>query len=333
MNVMDLTSSAWAPNLVRALCKTLPRQRAYEMGDHLASSIARQRQLPMVQASRRNLAMVLGYPLDHPNLNRGIEKLFRNLMRGYIDLFRAIEHGPSGISAACEFSPPLLEAVKSPREEKRGLVLVGAHACSFDLVLLALKGHFPDIQALTKGDPGGNSQVMNELRKKFGIRVTPICVSALREAVQRLRSGGVVVMAADVPVEHGATMTFFQQGSLLPTGHARLALKADAEMIVGFSKMVSDGRYRAEGMLAHCPTPSGDRERDAIHWAQRALTLLERFIRERPYEWFMPEQLWPSRSPELGVSKKLFTIPSPRINNPNETLVKNCGDQNLKKLR
>jgi len=310
MNVMDLMSSAWVPNLVRVLCKTLPRQRAYEMGDYLASIMAHQRQLPMLRVLRGNLAVVLGYPVDHPSLNQGLEKLFQNLVRGYIDLFRAIEHGPDGVSTACEFAPPLLETVKTCLEEKRGLVMVGAHACSFDLLLLALKGHFSEIQALTKADPGGNSQVMNELRERFGIRVTPISMSGLREAVQRLQSGGVVVMAADVPVEQGAAMTFFQQESHLPTGHARLALKTDARMIVGFSKRVSDGRYRAEGMLAHRPAPSGDRERDAIRWAQHTLSLLERFIRERPYEWFMPIPLWstPIRKRDLFGTPKMSNV-------------------------
>jgi hypothetical protein len=103
-------------------------------------------------------------------------------------------------------------------------------------------------------------------------------------------------------------------------------------MIVGISQRVSNGLYRARGVQAHQPIPSGDRDRDVIRWAQHSLFLLERFIRERPHEWFMPEQLWLSQHTEPEVGTKLFTTPSPKIINTNEILIKNCDDPKPRKL-
>jgi KDO2-lipid IV(A) lauroyltransferase len=156
---------------------------------------------------------------------------------------------------------------------------------------------------LTKSDPEGSSLVINEIRESFGICVTPISVQALREAVHRLKSGGVVVIAADVPVDRGAEMIFFRRKTLLPIGHARLAVKTGARMIVGTSQRLSDGLYRAIGLQAHQPTPSGDQDRDVIRWAQNVLFALERFIRDRPYEWFMPTPLWPEPQ-SMALSQK-----------------------------
>jgi lauroyl/myristoyl acyltransferase len=176
---------------------------------------------------------------------------------------------------------------------------------------------------LTKRDPKGSSMVMNEIRETFGIRVTPISTHSLREAVLRLKSGGVVVIAADVPVETGAEMTFFRRKTRLPTGHARLAAKTGAKMIVGTSQRISNGSYRAIGVQAHRPTPSGDRDHDVIRWAQHALFLLEGFIRERPYEWFMPSPLWPD--PQIPViSPKMRQLMPLLAQNPDR--LKSKGD-------
>jgi lauroyl/myristoyl acyltransferase len=311
MNWIDVTSSSWGPKWVRALCSVLTRTQAYHIGDWLTSYMAHRKELPLVKGLHANMAVVLGLPEAHPRVHDAFKQLFRNMVRGYVDLYKAIEKGPPGVFAACEFDETLLDSMDACRTTGQGLVLVGAHSCSFDLLLLALTEHFSEVQALTKSDPKGSSAVMNEIRQNFGIRVTPISVRALREAVQRLKSAGVVVLAADVPVETGAEMIFFRRKTRLPIGHARLADKTGAKMIVGTSQRVSDGSYRVLGAEAHRPAPSGNRDRDVIRWAQHALFLLEGSIRERPYEWFMPTSLWsdPDARAQFAKAQKPMSFP------------------------
>ena len=309
MNWVDLSSSTWGPKLVRTLCNLLPRSQAYQLGDRLTASIIHREENTLVNGLRTNLAAVYGLPEEHPRVHRMVLSLFQNLVRGYVDLYKALEKGSQGVFASCEFDDGLLEAVDSCLASGQGLVLVGAHSCSFDLLLLALTRYFPEVQALTKSDPEGSSVVMNKIREKFGVRVTPISVQALREAVQRLKSGGVVVIAADVPVESGEKLIFFRRKTCLPIGHARLAMKTNAKMIVGTSMRVSDGLYRAIGAQVHQPTPTGDRNRDVIRWAQHSLFLLERFIRERPHEWFMPIPLWFDAKAKNQLHKIPITMP------------------------
>jgi lauroyl/myristoyl acyltransferase len=295
MKWINVTSSSWGPKLVRGLCNVLPRTQAYHIGDWLTSFVAHQKESTLVKGLRSNMAVILGLPEGHPRVHHAVNQLFRNMVRGYVDLYKALDKSSHGVFASCEFDELLLDAIDSCLSSGQGLVLVGAHSCSFDLLLLALKNIFTEVQALTKSDPKGSSMVMNEIRETFGIRVTPISTHSLREAILRLKSGGVVVIAADVPVETGAEMTFFRRKTRLPIGHARLAAKTGAQMIVGTSQRISNGSYRAIGVQAHRPTPSGDRDHDVIRWAQHSLFLLERFIRERPYEWFMPMPLWPDQ--------------------------------------
>jgi lauroyl/myristoyl acyltransferase len=303
MNWINLTSSSWGPKLVRGLCNILPRTQAYQIGDWLTSFVAHQKELPLVKGLHANMAVVLGLPEGHPRVQRAVNQLFHNLVRGYVDFYKAIKKGPHGVFAACEFDEILLDSIDACLTSGRGLVLVGAHSCSFDLLLLALTNIFTEVQALTKSDPKGNSMVINEIRETFGVRVTPISTHSLREAILRLKSGGVVVIAADVPAEKGAEMTFFRRKTRLPTGHARLAAKTGAKMVVGTSQRVSNGSYRVIGAQSHRPKPSGDRDHDVIRWAQHTLFLLEGFIRERPYEWFMPTSLWSDTDTQAQFTK------------------------------
>lgn len=314
MNWRDVTSSSWGPKLVRGLCTILPRTLAYQIGNWLTSFVVHRNELPLVNGLRDNMAVVLGLPEGHPHVHYAVNQLFRNVVRGYVDLYKAIDKCPQSVFTSCKFDEFLLDAIDSCLSSGKGLVLVGAHSCSFDLLLLALTKHFPEVQALTKRDPKGSSAVMNNIREEFGIRVTPISLHALREAIQRLKSGGVVVIAADVPVETGAEMVFFRRKTRLPIGHARLAAKTDAKMIVGTSRRISDGLYRAIGLHAHRPAPSGDRDRDVIRWAQHSLFLLEGLIRERPYEWFMPTPLWPDLQSIEPSQKTHRPMPVPAQN-------------------
>jgi lauroyl/myristoyl acyltransferase len=304
MNWNDMTSSSWGPKLVRVMCNVLPRSQAYQIGDWLTSFVAHRRELPPVKGLRANMAVILGLPEGHPRVHYAVNQLFHNLVHGYVDFYKALEKGLNGVFTSCEFDELLLDAINSCLASGQGLVLVGAHTCSFDLLLLALKRVFAEVQVLTRSDPTRSSMVINEIREQFGIRVTPISVQALREAIRRLESGGVVVIAADVPAETGAEMIFFRRKTRLPIGHARLAAKTGARMIVGTSRRISDGLYQANGLQAHRPASSGDRDRDVIRWAQHSLFLLEGLIRDRPYEWFMPTPLWPDPQ-TLVPSKKI----------------------------
>jgi lauroyl/myristoyl acyltransferase len=148
------------------------------------------------------------------------------------------------------------------------------------------------VQILTKADPQGSSQFMSRLREEQGFLVTPLSVGSLRQATERLRQGGVVAIAADIPVESGEPLTFFGRASQLPVGHTRLAMDTGSQVLVGVSHRVADGTYRAEVALAPRPQSSGDRKQDAVLWAQASLRLMEACIRRWPHEWLMPAPVW-----------------------------------------
>ena len=300
MNLISLATSRWGPSLCMFLCRVLPQRAAYRLARWVSSHLARQKDLPFVQSLRANMAVVQGLPADHPQLDQAVAELLYNMACGYIDLFRMVAADP-GHASACQFDESLNDTVQACLASGRGLVLVGIHTCSFDLLLLELARLFPSVQVLSKTDPKGSSPVMNEIRARFGLNITPISVGALRQAVEGLRRGGVLAIAADIPLEAGEELIFFGRKSCLGVGHARLALGAKAMMVVGASCKVGEGTYRVEVAPVPRPLSTGNRKQDVIQWAQAALTTVERFIGNRPEEWLMPHPVWSGSAAEHGA--------------------------------
>lgn len=236
--------------------------------------------------------MVYGLPEDHPYVGESVTHLLRNTAGSFVDLSRALAAGPAAILSVCRFDDATLEIVQDNLANGRGILFVSAHMCSFDIALLALCQLFPSVQALSNADPQGSSKTMNEIRARHGLKITPISVAALRQALERLRSGGLVAIAADTPIEGGEELIFFDHVARLPAGHVRLAMNTGATLLVGTSRRVADGSYVIEATTAPRPSSSGDRKRDATRWAQSSLVILEGYIRRAPEEWLMPRPVW-----------------------------------------
>lgn len=292
MDLISLATSRWGPQGVMLLCRVLPGGLIRRLSRPISQYLARRPDLPFVQALRANIAVVQGLPESHPDVGRSVARLLGNAIVAYADFFRVVQSAPEKACVLCELDPSMWRTIEDCLASGRGLVLVGAHMCSFDLLLLGLKEVFPSVQILSNADPRGSSKVMNRIREEQGLHVTPISVQALRQAIERLRGGGVVAIAADLPIEGGEDLTFFGRNCQLPVGHTRLALSTGAQILVGVSHRTGEGAYRAEVVLAPQPESSGNRNQDMVRWAQDSLSLVECLIRRWPEEWLMPIPVW-----------------------------------------
>jgi KDO2-lipid IV(A) lauroyltransferase len=254
-----------------------------------------QEENPLVEALRENMGIVLDLPREDSQLDEVVFNLLRNTIFGYIDLFYAL-HGEQEISCLFEPDLELILLLERCLESKQGLVLVGTHTCGFDLQMLGLLDLLPSVQVLSNSNPQGSSVVMNELRTREGLLITPISRQSLRVAVHRLRSGGVVALANDIPSADGRPLQFFGKECTMPVGHARLAAMTESMMLVSGSFRSDSGRYKIH---ADCvPAPGDTNERAiSIPWAQEALKKTEAYIRRYPDQWLMPQAVWGSECP------------------------------------
>lgn len=297
MDLITFLNSRLGPWLGIVLGKLLNRRQAYALADWLSARAANLTGSLLMRGLRANHAVIRDLPYDAPELDEVVREVLRTAGRGYADWYLAMARGPEAVRDSVDIEPGLLERINAALEDERGIVLVGAHMSSFNLLLLKLGLLGVPIQALSYASPRGAVHVDNAVRLKFGVDLTPISMRSLREAFRRLRSGGGVMTAVDRPDVGGEILTFFNRPAHLPVGHARLALKTDARVLVGVTQTVGPGKYYTVGSPYIEPERTEYIERDIRALAQQVLSWLERFILERPSDWLVYLPVWPSVLP------------------------------------
>jgi lauroyl/myristoyl acyltransferase len=297
MNLISLVNSRLGLPLGVFLANALPERAAHRLARVLAASTARQRQLPVTQAVRSNQAVVRGTRYEDPALDGAVKAVLANAAVGYVDLFRALSGGTEALVRRCEMDDSLIAGFREGAAKGKGVIAVSAHMSSFDMLLLTLAARGYRVQALSYADPQGSYRVQNTLRRRFGLDLTPISLPSLRKAVRNLRQGGIVLTGIDRPAAEGEELLFFGQQARLPVGHARLALATGAQILVGVVQSGGIGQYRA--IAADLIDPRGqDASLDgARHLAQKVLSVIEGYVRERPEEWLMFFPVWPQAIP------------------------------------
>jgi len=247
-----------------------------------------------------NLRRVVGPQVDEKTLHWLVRQVFHNAARNIYELWHLVGQGQEAIRAAVHCPPGAWTHVEQAQRRGKGMIIVGTHTGNFDLGILALAAHGLEIQVLgLAAPPAGGFDLMDQMRERAGVRLTSINVQALREAINRLRTGGVVLTGVDRPVgDEEQWVEFFGCPAPLPTGHVRLALKADAVILVAGPYRDRQGRtvVRLSPPLEMIRT--GDPDKDMRVNLRRVTGWLEEFIRTRPEQWAMFVPVWPRERPD-----------------------------------
>jgi len=247
---------------------------------------------------RANLRQVVGPGVDEKTLHQLVRQGFRNNARNNYDLWRLVSRGTEAIRVAVHIPPESWNHIEQAQKRGKGTIIVGTHTGNFNLSILALAAHGLAIQVLGLARaPGGGFDLMDRMRARSGVHMTSINVQTLREAIERLRAGGVVLTGVDRPVGGiEQEVEFFGRPAPLPTGHVRLALKTGAAILVA-------GPYRdlQQGNVVTASPPlgmvrTGDRAEDLRVNLRRVTGWMEKHIRAWPEQWAMFLPVWPGES-------------------------------------
>jgi KDO2-lipid IV(A) lauroyltransferase len=178
--------------------------------------------------------------------------------------------------------------------DERGLMIVGLHLSNFDLVLqrLCRQGMKPFV--LTIAEPQGGRRMEFEMRKRTGMNLVPVSVGALRQALQYLQRGGMVLTGIDRPIlEPRACPRFFGRPAALPMHHIFLATKAKVPIMIMVTNFQPDGKYHVltSDLIEMDSQP--DRGQEMLHNAEKVLCIAEKFIRQAPEQWSVSLPVWP----------------------------------------
>ncbi|MCK5317509.1 MAG: lysophospholipid acyltransferase family protein, partial [Anaerolineales bacterium] len=297
MALNEFINSKIGPMVGAFLGRVLPRKLAFRLADIVTAKLAADEESALYQAVRSNLAVVKGVPYASPELDGGVGRVLQNAAYGYVDWYRMMASGLADIETVCELDESIIASALEAQRNGHGVVFVGAHISSFNLYLLLLaKRGFP-IQVLSYARSEGSHRSDTILRERFGINATPISFESLRQAYHRLSNNGFVITAVDRPDVGGSHLTFFNRKVELPIGHARLAIRSGAHMIVGVVRKVADGMYKVTAPPIIKPEITGNLKKDTIALAQRVAGILEGYIRSDPEDWMMFLPVWPDVIP------------------------------------
>ena len=277
------------------LGRVLPRKTGWKISSFIGTTLGRNKNNPMVQAIRANQYVIHNQSLSKKELDELPKKVFRSAANCIFDYFYCIER-PEKLQEIVSFTPNAQAAFARIREHK-ATVFVAPHLSNFDLMGYALAQNDLDFQVLSFPEPVSSYKMQNHLRKSLGINVTPMSLSAFREARKRLDSGGSILTGLDRPMpdDHDAKYrpTFFGHQANLPITYVRMAKEANAPVIVVSATSQPGGTYQLEASDPIWMASFSDLETEMCHNANLVLKEAEKFIKKYAAQWAMFYPVWP----------------------------------------
>ena len=296
INLQRVNDSPLVISLVSALGRLLPLKLGHSLADFVAGQIANRRDSQMVQAIRANQWVARGESLGKEALDQAVRETLRHSARSIFELYHYIQnHEATGRLIVLE--PTTQQLIQRPEFDQRGLVVVGLHLSNFDLALqwMSREGLRPLV--LTIPEPQGGRRTEYERRKKLGMNLLPASFGAIRQALQHLQQGGVVLTGIDRPIPEPKTCPrLFGRPAALPMHHVFLATKARVPVMVMVTNLQSDGKYHILTSELIEMDPHPDRETEALQNAEKVLGVAEKFIRQAPQQWSISLPVWPEIS-------------------------------------
>ncbi len=253
------------------------------------------RSVAMVKAIRSNQWIIHDKSLSEESLKTIPKAVFRSAAKCLFDYFHYLS-APDQLQKMVNYSPEAKAAFKRIRNNQP-CVIVCPHLSNFDLMGYSLALIDLEVQVLSFPNPNSSYKLQNQLRESLGILVTPMSLSAFRQAKQRLKEGGSILTGLDRPVSNERPdkyrPTFFGYETNLPVTYVRMALEANAPIFIMAATSQPDNTYYLEGSKPIWMEPAEDLETEILTNANKVLREAEKLIKKYADQWAMFYPIWP----------------------------------------
>jgi len=235
---------------------------------------------------------------DHSAFRRVIDVylLFVSQGKNLIDRYYA-----AAVPDAVEVDIRGYEAVRRLLAEgDRGFILLTAHVGNWQVAMTALRKFGRMVHLMMRRED--NAAVKEALNidsegEQVKILYTDESLGGVVEAMKAVASGGIVSIMGDRAYDYSATEASFLDGSVrFPIGAFTLAAAAQCPVVVLLSAKVDLKRYVVD--VSHIiPPPSGGRGKKQAETkaaVQHFAGILEEYVAEHPYQWFVFRDIWKS---------------------------------------
>ncbi len=302
MAIKNFLSDAVAVRIALVLGKLLTRRAGYRLADSVGKWISNHQHSEMVRAVKANQWVVHEGKLSTGELNALTVKVFQSAARCLFDYFHYIGR-PESLLKITSFGPEAQQAFERICNNQPTVIIV-PHLSSFDVMGYALALNNIPVQVLSFPNPNDAYKMQNKLRRRVGIEIIPMSLSAFRNARKRLREGGSILTGLDRPLAGNQLEKyrpkFFGRETNLPVAYVRLAKEANAPIYIMACISQPDGSYFLTGSEAIWVAPKRDLSKEIIFNAERVLSKAADLIRQRPEQWAMFYPVWPEVLDEIS---------------------------------
>jgi phosphatidylinositol dimannoside acyltransferase len=293
INLQGLIKSQFGVRAVSFLGRTVPPAVGYKIADRAAGWVANRRRSDLIRAIRTNQWVIRGAGPDKEELDRAVLETLKNIAHSLYSLHHYI-HDPTVTRSLVDLSPMARRLVERPEFSGRGLMLVGLHLSSFDLILQSMVLQGLKVFVLTIPDPKNGRRLEFEMRKRTGMNLVPASISGMKQALKHLESGGVVLTGIDRPLADAKTRPrFFGLPSALPVHHVYLARKARVPIMIVAARTGIDGCYHVRTSEPIEMESYADQGNGVLRNAEQVLGVAEKFILQAPEQWSISLPVWP----------------------------------------
>ena len=293
IDLQSIMYSRFGLSLLSFIGRVTPPSIGHRIAALVAGWVAAQRRSGLVRAIRTNQWVIRGASLDKEALDQAVDNNLKSIAHSLYSLHHYI-HTIEAANHLVDLDPVSRGLVERLEFSEQGLMLAGLHLSNFDLILQSMCIQGLKALVLTIPDPQGGRRIEYEMRKRTGMNLVPASVSAMRQAVNHLERGGVVLTGIDRPVpDLKARPNFFGYPSSLPVHHIYLAMKAAVPVMIVAATLGTDGLYHVRTSEPIAMETYPDHEKGTLRNAERVLKEAERFILQAPEQWNMSLPVWP----------------------------------------
>ncbi len=277
------------------LGRVLPRQQGLKISSYIGNRLGQNKKNPMVKAIRANQYVIHDKSISKEKLDELPKKVFQSAANCIFDYYYFLSR-PEELQDIVELSPGAHHAFNRINNNQ-ATVFVSPHLSNFDLIGYALTLNNFEFQVLSFPQPIASYKMQNKLREELGMTVTPMTLSAFRDARKRLKNGGSILTGLDRPLPEDQPNKyqpiFFGHRANLPVTYIRMAVEANVPVIVVAPTSQPGGRYQLESSEPIWMEPKEDLETEIIHNANKVLQVAERLIKRYSQQWSMFYPVWP----------------------------------------
>jgi KDO2-lipid IV(A) lauroyltransferase len=249
-----------------------------------------------------NMRQLMGPDASERDVRRAAREVFRNATRYYADLLH-VPHMDVDRFYNEQLDLEGLEYIRSA-QARNGAVVVSAHFGNPEMAVQGLAAVGISVYALTEPlKPKALSDFTHKLRSAHGHVNRTVSFGAVKEAMRRLKEGGIIAILLDRDVGGtGVPMEFCGAETRIPLGAVDLALRSGADLIPAWAWRIDGYRFRA---LIGPPMElvrTGNFDEDVRANATRLLLTFETHLRSDPGQWAVLEPIWKRSEPAAPSS-------------------------------